>query len=85
MKKLWRSMRYKLLLICLSITAACYAGADTLTTTDYHYVPPKHMDPVYNGPFRFIVVGVILAVMAYVGYRYYASARGGQDIWHDPQ
>jgi hypothetical protein len=89
MKKIIRNIRYKLLFLGLCLFTGVYAFAqentDTLTSADYHVTMPKHLDPFYNGPLRFILMGVVIALILYISYRYYEANRIGKDIFHDPQ
>lgn len=67
------------------INAIAQEATDTLTSADYHITPPAHYNYMYNGPLRFIVMGIVIAVILGVTYHYWKQASEGKDIWHDPQ
>ena len=87
MKNIINKLRYKFSFLLFLILSGIYAYAqdntDTLTSADYHVQVPKHMDPIYNGPLRYIIFGVVLVLILYVSYRYYSDNKAGKDILHD--
>jgi hypothetical protein len=93
MKKIMNSIcnKFSFLFLCLLAGVSAYAqdsaqnSIDTLSSSSYHIEMPKHLDPFYNGPLRFIIMGVAIALILYVSYRYWDANRMGKDIWHDPQ
>ncbi|MFI5196294.1 MAG: hypothetical protein ACHQD8_04330, partial [Chitinophagales bacterium] len=80
---------YKFTFLCFCVLAGIYAYAgdntDTLSSSDYQYQMPKHLDPLYNGPLRYIIFGVVVALILYVSYRYFEANRVGKDIFHEPR
>lgn len=87
MKKVLINIRYKFSFLFFCLLAGIYAYAqdntDTLSSADYHVQAPDHLDPFYNGPLRYIIFGVVLALILFVTYRYWSDNRAGKDIWHD--
>ena len=90
MKKILNSFYTKATSMFLCLMTGVYAYAQdtveqssTLTSADYHVQMPKTMDPVYNGPLRFIVMGLALVLILYVTYRYWDANRRGKDILHE--
>ena len=89
MKKIINRIRYKFTFLCFCLVAGIYAyaqdNADTLSSSDYHAPTPKHLDPLYNGPLRYIIFGVVIALILFVSYRYWSDNRVVKDISHNPQ
>lgn len=78
----------RLWLLAIVLAGLCngtpvHAQDDSLAQGDHP--ASYYSNPLYDGPWRFIIAGVVIAVILGVCYRYYAAAKVGKDIWHDPQ
>lgn len=89
MKRIIIDLRYKLGLFLLTILTGGYAIAgttttDTLSESDYNYTPSTNTVTMYNSPIPFIVLGVVILGMIYVGYRYWRDNVPDDDTKHTP-
>ena len=58
--------------------------ADTLSESAYQYTPSKQGISLYTGILPVIVFGVLVLLMAYVGYRYWHDHVPDDDTKHTP-
>ncbi len=88
MKKILNSIRNKFAFFCVAMLSAVYSFAQDAADQSgsiYDVKPAKHVFNVYSMSFEYILFGVVVIFLGYVGYRYmHDHADEEDDVSHEP-
>jgi hypothetical protein len=82
MKKVLKSIRNRSILLVLAILSTIHSFAQS--ASDGEVRMPKHFVGLYSGFLPYVVFGVVILFLGYIGYRYWRDNLPDDDISHMP-